>query len=256
MKQPPTRAKRGPAIMRPRARKRKQAGITPREAAGVWGQSPHLKGGNEVTSNNNKIEVAAKSVEAAVSEALTSLGTTEDNVTITVIDPGSKGGLFGIGSKPARVLVVCKKQPADVARDFLKEVTLAMNISVDLDVTTKDKHVSVNMTGENMGLLIGKRGHTLDALQYLTNLAVNQNSEPNATVVLDTENYRRRRRDTLESLAHGIARKVKSTRKSITLEPMSRFERHIIHTALQNDRYVRTTSEGNEPYRYVVINLK
>jgi len=204
----------------------------------------------------DRLEVAAKTIEAAISEALTALDTTEDQVNITVIDPGSKGGLFGIGSKPARVLAVRKLTPADVAKNFLKEVTLAMSLSVNLDVTTKDKQVKVNMSGENMGLLIGKRGHTLDALQYLTNLAVNQNSEPNASVILDTENYRRRRRDTLESLAHGIARKVKSTRKSVTLEPMSRFERHVIHTALQNDRYVRTSSEGNEPYRFVVISAK
>jgi len=203
-----------------------------------------------------KIEVAAKTIEAAVSEALAALDTTKDQVEITVIDPGSRGGLFGIGSKPARVLAVRKLSPADAARNFLKEVTLAMSLNVNLDVTSKDKQVNVNMSGDNMGLLIGKRGHTLDALQYLTNLAVNQISEPNASVILDTENYRRRRRDTLESLAHGIARKVKSTRKSVTLEPMSRFERHVIHTALQNDRYVRTSSEGNEPYRYVVISAK
>ena len=204
----------------------------------------------------DRIEITAKTVEAAVAEALASLGTTEDQVKITVVDPGVKGGLFGFGGKPARVLAVRKLSPVDVAKAFLKEVTLAMNLSVQLETRTKDKQIFVNMTGENMGLLIGKRGNTLDALQYLTNLAVNQNSEPDASVILDTENYRRRRRETLESLAYGIARKVKSTRKSVTLEPMSRFERHVIHTALQNDRSVRTASEGNEPYRYVVIHLK
>ena len=204
----------------------------------------------------DRVEIAAKTVDAAIAEALVSLGTTEDNVKITVIDPGAKGGLFGIGSKPARVLVIRKLDPADVAKNFLKEVTLAMSLSVAIETQSKDRQVSINMSGENMGLLIGKRGHTLDALQYLTNLAVNQNSESNISVILDTENYRKRRRETLESLAHGIARKVKSTRKSVTLEPMSRFERHIIHTALQSDRYVRTTSEGSEPYRHVVVNLK
>ena len=204
----------------------------------------------------DRIEKTAKTVEAAVAEALAALSAVESEVTITVLDPGAKGGLFGFGSKPVKVLVERKLSPEDVAKNFLKELTLAMNLSVQVETRTKDKQIYMNMSGENMGLLIGKRGYTLDALQYLINLAVNQNSEPNVSVVLDTENYRRRRRETLESLAQGIARKVKSTRKSVTLEPMSRFERHIIHTTLQNDRYVRTTSEGSEPYRHVVINLK
>jgi len=204
----------------------------------------------------DRIEISAKTVEAAVAEALATLSAVESEVKITVIDPGAKGGLFGIGGKPAKVLVERILSPADVAKNFLKELTLAMNLSVQIETRTRDKQIYINMSGDNMGLLIGKRGYTLDALQYLVNLAVNQNSEPNASVVLDTENYRKRRRETLESLAQGIARKVKSTRKSVTLEPMSRFERHIIHTALQNDRYVRTTSEGSEPYRHVVINLR
>ena len=204
----------------------------------------------------DRIEIVAKTVEAAIAEALAALGTTEDQVKIEVLEPGFKGGLFGIGGKPAKVLAIRKLSPADFANNFLKEVTLAMGLSVQFETKTKDKQVYVDMSGDNMGLLIGKRGHTLDALQYLTNLAVNQNSEPNANVVLDTENYRKRRRETLESLAYGIARKVKSSKKSVTLEPMSRYERHVIHTALQNDKYVRTSSEGAEPFRYVVINPK
>jgi len=202
----------------------------------------------------DRIEITAKTTEAAVAEALTALNATEDKVKITILDPGNKGGLFGIGSKPARVLVIRKLDPAETAKNFLKEVTLAMNLSVKIETKTKDRQIYIDISGDNMGLLIGKRGHTLDALQYLTNLAVNQNMESNVSIVLDTENYRKRRRETLESLAYGIARKVKSTRKSVTLEPMSRFERHVIHTALQNDRNVRTTSAGNEPFRYVVVN--
>ncbi|MCL2571887.1 MAG: protein jag [Defluviitaleaceae bacterium] len=204
----------------------------------------------------DKIEVSAKTEESAIAEALASLGATKDEVVITLLDPGSKGGLFGFGSKPVKISVTRKKSPADVAKEFLKEVTLAMGLSVSLEVRTWDRQININMSGDNMGLLIGKRGHTLDALQYLVNLAVNQNADASISVVLDTENYRKRRRETLESLAYGIARKVKSTKKSVTLEPMSRFERHIIHTALQNDRFVRTTSEGSEPYRYVVVNPK
>ena len=204
----------------------------------------------------DRIEKTAKTVEAAVAEALAALNATENEVKITVVDPGTKGGLFGFGSKPARVLVERKLTPEDVAKNFLKELTLAMNISVQIETRTKDRTLYLTMTGENMGLLIGKRGYTLDALQYLINLAVNQNSEPNVSVILDTENYRKRRRETLEFLAQSIARKVKSTRKTVALEPMSRFERHIIHTALQNDRYVRTHSEGSEPFRHVVVKLK
>ena len=204
----------------------------------------------------DRIEISAKTVEAAVAEALAQLSAVEDEVKITILDPGNKGGLFGIGSKPAKVLVERKLTPAEVAKNFLKELTLAMNLSVDIETRTKDKHIYINMSGDNMGLLIGKRGYTLDALQYLVNLAVNQTSEPNASVILDTENYRKRRRETLESLAQGIARKVKATRKNVVLEPMSRFERHVIHTALQHDRHVRTVSEGNEPYRHVVVKPK
>ena len=204
----------------------------------------------------DRIEISAKTVEAAVAEALAALGAVESEVKITVIDPGAKGGLFGIGGKPAKVLAERLQSPADVAKNFLKEITLAMNLSVQIETRSKDRQVYVNMSGDNMGLLIGKRGYTLEALQYLVSLAVKQNCDPHVSVVLDTENYRKRRRETLESLAQGIARKVKSTRKSVTLEPMSRYERHIIHTALQNDRYVRTTSEGSEPYRHVVINLR
>jgi len=204
----------------------------------------------------NKIEVSAKTEEAAIAEALAALSATKDEVKITVLDEGAKGGLFGFGSRPVKILVTRKLNPAEVAHNFLKEVTLAMNLSVKIDTQIKDRQLIINMSGDNMGLLIGKRGHTLDALQYLVNLTVNQSSESNISVILDTENYRKRRRETLESLAYGIARKVKSTKKSVTLEPMSRFERHVIHTALQSDRYVRTTSEGSEPYRYVVVNLK
>jgi len=206
--------------------------------------------------DSNKIEVAAKTEEAAIAEALAALSATKDEVKITILDHGTKGGLFGFGAKPVRVLVVKKADPEDVAANFLKEVTLAMGLSVKIETQARDRQLIVNMSGENMGLLIGKRGHTLDAMQYLTNLAVNQSSESNITVILDTENYRKRRRETLESLAYGIARKVKSTRKPVTLEPMSRFERHIIHTALQNDKFVRTSSDGAEPYRFVVVNLK
>lgn len=198
------------------------------------------------------VEKVAKTVDDAVQEALKSLGATLEEVEVTVLDPGSKG-FIGIGSKPARVLVKRKNDPVTIAKNFLREVSLAMGLTVRVDTTIKEKQIYVTLTGENMGVLIGKHGQTLDSLQYLTNLVVNRCGVPEFSVILDTENYRKRRRETLEGLAASLARKVKTTKKNVVLEPMSRYERHIIHTALQHDRYVKTFSEGNEPYRNVVI---
>ena len=198
------------------------------------------------------IEKTARTIEEAVAEALTDLEAIEENVDITVLDSGSKG-LLGFGSKPARVLVKIKAGPEDIVKDFLSEVSSAMGLSIQTETSLKDKHVYVNMIGENMGVLIGKRGQTLDSLQYLTNLVVNRCGVPEFSVVLDTENYRKRRRETLEALAISLAKKVKSSKKDVVLEPMSRYERHIIHSTLQHDRYVKTHSVGNEPYRNVVI---
>ena len=120
----------------------------------------------------------------------------------------------------------------------------------------EEKEMDVNLTGEEMGLLIGKRGQTLDSLQYLVSLVVNKESEDYLRVKLDTENYRERRKETLETLAKNIAYKVKRTRRPVSLEPMNPYERRIIHSALQNDKYVFTKSEGEDPFRHVVIALK
>ena len=198
------------------------------------------------------IERLAKTVDEAIAEALEILKATRDDVNITVIDEGSKG-VLGFGSRPAKVRVEVKPDPIQTVKNFLREVTLAMGLSVTVEANQKDKHLFVNLTGENMGILIGKRGQTLDALQYITNLAVGRHGPLQMSVIIDTENYRRRRRDTLEGLSRTIARKVRETRQEVKLEPMSRFERHIIHTVLQYDKSVRTYSEGNEPYRHVVI---
>ena len=205
------------------------------------------------TVKSDSIERLAKTVEEATAEALKILNVTADKVNITVLDEGSKGVLLGIGSRPAKVRVELKPDPIDAVKDFLREVTLAMGLSVNVDANMKDKHLYVNLTGQNMGILIGKRGQTLDALQYITNLAVGRHGDLQAGVIIDTENYRRRRRDTLEALARTIARKVKDKRQNVKLEPMTRFERHIIHTILQNDKQIKTFSEGNEPYRHVVV---
>jgi len=198
------------------------------------------------------IERTGKTVEEAVADALAQLGAIEDEVEINVLEQGSKG-IFGIGSKPARVFVKKKFEPISAAKNFLRDLTLAMGLIVQFEMNLKDKHLYINMLGENMGILIGKHGQTLDSLQYLTNLVVNRCGVPEISVILDTEHYRKRRRETLESLAISLAKKVKATKKNMVLEPMSRYERHIIHTVLQNDRFVKTYSEGTEPYRNVVI---
>jgi spoIIIJ-associated protein len=202
---------------------------------------------------SDSIERLAKTVEEATAEALKILNITEDKVKITVLDEGSKGVLLGLGSRPAKVRVELKPDPITEVKNFLREVTLAMGLSVNVEAVQKDRYLNVDLSGENMGILIGKRGQTLDALQYITNLAVGRHGDLQMSVVIDTENYRRRRRDTLEGLARTIARKVRDKRQNVNLEPMTRFERHVIHTILQYDKNVRTFSEGNEPYRYVVI---
>ena len=150
-----------------------------------------------------------------------------------------------------------KEQILSVATNFLKEVFEKMNMQVELSARFNDnKHIFVEMNGEDMGTIIGKRGQTLDSIQYLTNLVVNKGEYPYMNVTLDTEDYRAKRQKTLEQLAFNLAKKAKHNRRNITLEPMNPYERRIIHATLQNDRYVTTYSEGTEPYRYVVIALK
>ena len=157
---------------------------------------------------------------------------------------------------PKKVINVeaCEK----AAVDFLKQVFGAMNMEVTIETSydASERELAVNMTGDDMGILIGKRGQTLDSLQYLVSLVVNKESDGYLRVKLDTENYRSRRKETLETFARNIAYKVKRTRRSVSLEPMNPYERRIIHAALQNDKYVVTRSEGEDPFRHVVISLK
>ena len=203
------------------------------------------------------IEVSAKTVDDALTEALVTLGATSDQVEYEIIEKGSNGFL-GIGSKNA-VIKIRKKQSAEGSvRDFLSQIFAAMQMEVEIlvKVEEEEKMIDVELKGAEMGLLIGKRGQTLDSLQYLTNLAVNKNSENYYKVKVDTEDYRKRRKETLENLAKNIAYKVKRTKRPVSLEPMNPFERRVIHSALQNDRYVTTHSEGEEPFRHVVVTLK
>jgi len=203
------------------------------------------------------IEVSAKTVDDALTEASITLGIPSSEIEYEVIEKGSTGFL-GIGSKNAVIKARKKFSAEDNVKEFLKSVFHAMNMTVEIivKVNEEDKLIEVDLKGEDMGILIGKRGQTLDSLQYLTNLAVNKNSENYYKVKVDTEDYRKRRKDTLENLAKNIAYKVKRTKRSVALEPMNPFERRVIHSALQNDRFVTTHSEGEEPYRHVVVTLK
>lgn len=203
------------------------------------------------------IEVSAKTVDDAITEASIKLGTTSDKIEVEVIEKGSTGFL-GIKSKPAIIKARKKNDTVDNIREFLENVFSAMNMEVTIDIkkAEDDKVYEVEISGKEMGLLIGKRGQTLDSLQYLTNLAVNKHSDGYIKVKLDTEDYRQRRKDTLENLAKNIAYKVKRTKRPVSLEPMNPFERRVIHSALQGDRYVETHSEGEEPFRHVVVTLK
>ena len=142
------------------------------------------------------------------------------------------------------------------ATEFLSKVFDAMNLVVKIDIKVMEDCVNIDLVGDDMGVLIGKRGQTLDSLQYLVSLVINKKSDKYLRVKLDTENYRERRKETLENLAKNIAFKVKRTKRPVSLEPMNPYERRVIHSALQNDRYVTTKSEGEEPYRHVVVLLK
>lgn len=203
------------------------------------------------------IEISAKTVEDALTEASVKLGTTSDKIEYEVIEKGNSGFL-GIGSKKAVIRAFVKTSPEELVKEFLDSVFKAMDMEVELDIKVDEdeKMIDVELKGDDMGILIGKRGQTLDSLQYLTNLALNKHSDNYFKVKVDTEDYRNRRKETLENLAHNIAYKVKRTKRSVELEPMNPFERRVIHSALQNDKYVTTHSEGEEPYRHVVVTLK
>ena len=172
-----------------------------------------------------------------------------DRIQYEVVEKGSAGVLGGLfGSKPAVIRAKKIETVDDKAVDFLNSVFDAMGLAVDVEVkmNEEEKEMDVNLTGEEMGLLIGKRGQTLDSLQYIVSLVVNKESEDYLRVKLDTENYRERRKETLETLAKNIAYKVKRTRRPVSLEPMNPYERRIIHSALQNDKYVFTGREDRD----------
>jgi len=202
------------------------------------------------------IEMEGKSVDEALKNALKELKVTEDKVEYEVLDEGHRGFL-SLGNRPAKIRVKVKKDYIGDAKTFLRGVLDKMGIIAEIRIKEEDNIIRISLAGPDMGILIGYRGETLDSLQYLVSLVVNKGNE-NAykRIILDTENYRVKREETLKRLANRIAQKVKNTGRQVKLEPMNPYERRIIHSALQNDLYVETFSEGDEPYRRVVVDLK
>ena len=234
------------------------------------------------------VEFTGKTVDDAITEACRKFTITSDRLEYEVIEKGT-AGIFGFAAKPAVIKArvfdpnapkeeaAAKEEtaaaeeaktetkeavsessegasvPAADPKEFLSKVFAAMNMEVAIDVETIDNEMNINLSGSDMGVLIGKRGQTLDSLQYLTSIVVNKGQKEYIRVKVDTENYRSRRKETLENLAKNLAYKAKRTKNAVSLEPMNPYERRIIHSALQNDKYVTTHSEGEEPYRKVII---
>ncbi len=226
------------------------------------------------------VEFTGKTVDDAITEACKNFTITSDRLEYEVVEKGTSG-IFGFAAKPAVIKARVfdpnapkeeikeeKKEEAkeDVKssgsvsdsveadpKEFLEKVFDAMNMKVSIDVETKEDEMDIELSGDDMGVLIGKRGQTLDSLQYLTSIVVNKGRKEYIRVKIDTENYRSRRKETLENLAKNLAYKAKRTKNPVSLEPMNPYERRIIHSALQNDKYVTTHSEGEEPYRKVII---
>jgi len=203
----------------------------------------------------NVVEKTAKTVQDAISLALEELHTDRDSVEVEVLEEGSKG-IFGIlGNKQARVRVTLKETSADIAKKFLLDVLSKMKVDVDIEAREVEDSVMIQIHGKDSGIIIGRRGETLDSLQYLTSLVVNKNTNNYKRVIIDIENYRQKREETLVKLAERLAGKVIKYKKSVTLEPMNPYERRIIHSSLQNNKNIKTYSVGDEPNRKVVIAL-
>ena len=202
-------------------------------------------------------EFKAKTVDEAITLASTEFGCASTELDYEVIEKGSSGFL-GIGAKQAVIKAKKKESFLDDIQEYLDNLFKAMDIEakVTIDYDEAEATMDIDVEGPDMGILIGKRGQTLDSLQYLTNRVANKSQDGYVRVKLDTEDYRKRRKQTLENLAKNIAYKVKRSRKPISLEPMNPYERRIIHSAMQADDRVSTHSEGEEPYRKVVIYLK
>ncbi|MFA5527068.1 MAG: RNA-binding cell elongation regulator Jag/EloR [Peptostreptococcales bacterium] len=203
----------------------------------------------------NFCEKYGKTVEEAVSLALADLDVSKDSVTVTVLEEPSKGFL-GLGAKLAKVRVQVNKRPMDIAKEFLNELFKKMKLDVNFTAKLEDNIIHINIEGKDSGIIIGKRGHTLDSFQYLTSLVVNKNREEYLRVIINAENYREKREQILENLAKRLADKVQKTGRNVRLEPMNPYERRIIHATLQGYSKIETRSEGEDPYRRIIIEKK
>ncbi len=200
-----------------------------------------------------QITATGQTVDEAVESALAQLNTTKDRTEVSIIDEGKKG-IFGIfGSRPAVVKVTVIIDPVEEALNFLQQVVDSMGVTAKIEVIKNGKNVMFNITGEKLAILIGKRGQTLNSLQYLTQLVVNRHSSQYLNIMIDAENYRGRREDTLVQLAERLASKAIRIKQDVPLEPMPSYERKVIHTALLNNKKVKTFSAGTDPNRHIVI---
>ncbi|MFW6282222.1 MAG: RNA-binding cell elongation regulator Jag/EloR [bacterium] len=204
----------------------------------------------------DRIRQEGKTVEEAVDQALAILNINKDEAEINVIEEGNPGFLGFIGSKNALVEVKVKKNPVKIGKEFLEEVFSNTNLDVEINIIedkTNSEQVVYNLNSPDLGIVIGHRGETLDALQYLTSLVVNKNIDNYFRVLLDAEGYRDRRKQTLIRLAKKLARKCLKKGRKVVLEPMPPHERRIIHMTLKDDPRVKSYSEGEEPFRKVMI---
>ncbi len=200
------------------------------------------------------VESVGKTIDEAINAAVKQLGVERDSVSVEVLGTPQKGFL-GIGATLAKVLVSIEIDSVVQGVSFLESVLKQMNVNASMDIKKDIDGVRITLSGEDMGIVIGRRGETLDALQYLTSLVINKDKEDYVKVTLDTENYRHKREETLQRLASKLCEKVLRYRKSITLEPMNPYERRIIHASLQDKPGITTYSTGTEPNRSVVIAL-
>ena len=199
------------------------------------------------------VEKVGRSKEEAVAEAIKELGVKPDKVNVEVLEETTKGFLGLLGGKVVKVRVTVKEDLAQVAGLFLREMLVNMGVLAQVEIFKRSDNTVLNINGKDLGILIGKRGQTLDSIQYLVNLAVNKDQIEKERIIVDVAGYRRRREDTLRRLAIKMADKVRREGRKQVLEPMSPHERRIIHSTLQSSKDVMTYSEGEDPYRHVII---
>lgn len=205
---------------------------------------------------SKSIEKTGKTIDEAIALAMEEMDAKREELEVEILDEGNKR-LFGLlGSKQAKVKVTRKPKESSKVKTFLQNVFKEMDLEVDVIMSETEDEINIDLQGKNMGVIIGRRGETLDALQYLTSIVANKGQTNYKKVLIDTENYRKKREETLVKLANRIAERVVTMKKSITMEPMNPYERRIIHSTLQNNKYIETYSVGEEPNRKVVIALK